>query len=568
MSTTRADRWHLGLTARAVCLWGLGTLAGAGLVLTAVLGLRTTGEVADELRSRSLPASRALSDAAFAASAGQDAFMEAIETTDPAARVAAITAAEAHGRRQEGAWQVYLDHAYGSAEEEALQADYLAAAGRSRELAAALLSLAPNDPTRPAVLANEQRESAKAVGALASIETELYAATVDDQAARVESGIHRTRASTLIAAAGLTAIFTGAAALFLRGTRRDERLFDHEANELRLAGEAAELEGSLQRGLEMAPTEDAAFGILRQALAVVAPDVPTEVLLADSSQAHFHQTLSTSETGEGCAVGGPAQCPAANSGQTWVFEDSRHLDSCPHLRESDHPVWATCVPVSIGGRATGVIHAQRPLDQPLPDRLVTGLELVARKAGDRIAAIRILAKTEAEAQVDPLTGLPNRRTLENQVKELRVTDDRYVVAFADLDHFKAINDAHGHETGDRALRLFARVLRDSIRPRDLVARFGGEEFVAVLPDCSMADAQAVAERIRARLAQALGHASLPVFTVTIGLAPAEPGDPFADITARADVAMLQGKSLGRDRVLVAGDEWPPSPSPALTAAAS
>lgn len=135
----------------------------------------------------------------------------------------------------------------------------------------------------------------------------------------------------------------------------------------------------------------------------------------------------------------------------------------------------------------------------------------------------------------------------------RTLTGRSVVAFTDLDHFKAINDAHGHDTGDRALRLFARVLRDSIRPRDLLARYGGEEFVAVLPDCSLADARIVAERIRSELARALGHATVPPFTVTIGLATAEPGDGLSDVISNADSAMLCAKSLGRDRVLVAGE---------------
>jgi diguanylate cyclase (GGDEF)-like protein len=253
-------------------------------------------------------------------------------------------------------------------------------------------------------------------------------------------------------------------------------------------------------------------------------------------------------------VAGPSQCPAAKSGQTWIFDDSTELDACPHLRAKDEPVWATCVPVSIGGRATGIIRSQLPLDQARPERVATGLELVARKTGERLSAVRILAKTEAEAQVDPLTGLPNRRTLENQVTDQRVLDGSFVIAFADLDHFKGINDSHGHDTGDRALRLFARVLRDSIRPRDLIARFGGEEFVAVFPECSLDDARGVAERIRSELARALENATVPPFTVTIGLALSDPGDQLADVAGRADVAMLQGKAQGRDRVLVAGDE--------------
>jgi len=131
----------------------------------------------------------------------------------------------------------------------------------------------------------------------------------------------------------------------------------------------------------------------------------------------------------------------------------------------------------------------------------------------------------------------------------------------DVDHFKVINDTYGHEIGDRALRLFARVLRDAIRPSDFVARQGGEEFLVVLPDCSLPDARLVAERVRTELTRALAQAEVPPFTVTIGLTRSEAGDAFSEVVARADAAMLKAKSLGRDRVLAAGDVTPPATQP-------
>jgi hypothetical protein len=100
-----------------------------------------------------------------------------------------------------------------------------------------------------------------------------------------------------------------------------------------------------------------------------------------------------------------------------------------------------------------------------------------------------------------------------------------------------------------------------------VARYGGEEFVAVLPDCTKTDARAVAERIRSELAAALRHAAVPTFTVTIGLADGNPGDTLADVVASADTAMLSAKSLGRDRVLAAGD-LDEGPTPDETTATS
>ena len=233
----------------------------------------------------------------------------------------------------------------------------------------------------------------------------------------------------------------------------------------------------------MAPTEEAAFDVVSQALRLVGGDTAIEVLAADSSHAHFRRATATDTDTEGrfaCAVGGPHDCPAASSGQTRVFSDSTTLDACPYLRQHE-PAWAMCVPISMAGRTTGVVHAEAPLPGTVPPTMRPELELVARKAGDRIGALRILARTESQAQLDPLTGLSNRRSLERRVHEMLSEGSSFVVAFVDLDHFKHLNDTHGHDTGDRALRLFGRVLRDSVRPHDIVARYGGEEFIVVLP---------------------------------------------------------------------------------------
>ena len=128
----------------------------------------------------------------------------------------------------------------------------------------------------------------------------------------------------------------------------------------------------------------------------------------------------------------------------------------------------------------------------------------------------------------------------------------FVVAYADLDHFKDLNDLHGHDTGDRALRLFARVLRDCVRPLDIPARYGGEEFVVLLPDCAIIDAQVVAERLRSRLSEVLAGGSVPPFTVSVGLAAAEAGEAMTEVIDRADAALLDAKRLGRNRVVASG----------------
>ena len=166
--------------------------------------------------------------------------------------------------------------------------------------------------------------------------------------------------------------------------------------------------------------------------------------------------------------------------------------------------------------------------------------------------LRAFSRSETQARTDPLTGLLNRRSLEARIHDLGNTGLPFVVAYGDLDHFKMLNDVHGHDAGDRALRLFARVVRDSVRPIDVPARYGGEEFVIVLPDCSIDNAFTVIERIRSQLRGGLANATVPPFTVSFGVAASEPGLTFSQTLEAADQALLCAKRTGRDRIVIAG----------------
>jgi diguanylate cyclase (GGDEF)-like protein len=408
----------------------------------------------------------------------------------------------------------------------------------------------PGSPAYEAGLRAAESELRHQQSLLEDIESTVYLPVIRRGAAAARGGIASTRSAAVISYVALATLFAFVGVWLMRGARRDQRLLISEASALKLAVRQADFERSFQRGLEMEPREESTYYIIGQALSSVAGLASTEVLLADSSQSHFRQVTSNDHIGDmACRVGSPAQCAAASSGQTRVFRDSSRLDTCPFLRGRDDRVWAICAPVSVAGHTVGVTHAQNRIENPPGPELGADLELIARKVGDRIGVLRVLSMTQTQAEVDPLTGLPNRRTLENQVGELLEDQAPFVIAFADLDHFKLINDSHGHATGDRAIRLFARVLRDGIRPQDLVARFGGEEFVAVFPRCSLIEGRVIAERIRSYLTDALAHACIPPFTVTIGLAGTESIGEFAEVLARADAAMLQGKNLGRDRVL-------------------
>jgi len=123
----------------------------------------------------------------------------------------------------------------------------------------------------------------------------------------------------------------------------------------------------------------------------------------------------------------------------------------------------------------------------------------------------------------------------------------------DLDTFKSLNDTHGHDAGDRALRLFAQTLRACLRPEDLACRYGGEEFVVVLPRCSLEDATAALERVQEQLVLNLSQGEVPPFTVSFGVAESGADDSLEGLIRAADAALLRAKATGRNRVVIAGN---------------
>ncbi|AIQ90024.1 MULTISPECIES: PleD family two-component system response regulator [Methylobacterium] len=161
------------------------------------------------------------------------------------------------------------------------------------------------------------------------------------------------------------------------------------------------------------------------------------------------------------------------------------------------------------------------------------------------------------AVIDALTGLHNRRYLDNHLGTLfgdeAARRAQLSVLILDIDHFKGINDSFGHEAGDEVLRGFAERVRQHTRPIDIVARYGGEEVVVILPEAGLGEAQGIAERIRERVEavpfSVLGATRTVPVTVSIGVAVRRGEDLCAaDMLRRADLALYRAKAAGRNRV--------------------
>jgi diguanylate cyclase (GGDEF)-like protein len=187
------------------------------------------------------------------------------------------------------------------------------------------------------------------------------------------------------------------------------------------------------------------------------------------------------------------------------------------------------------------------------DALERAVRYVSRRHLLEQEKARMLEKLAELSVTDDLTALANRRLLRQRLAEETMRSARsgrpFALLMIDLDHFKEVNDQHGHQVGDSVLRQCASTLKECLRGSDLVARYGGEEFCILLPETSARGARLVAERLR----QAVAQLSAPVPTISVGVAMSEPASSADDLIRHADEALYRAKTAGRNRVAVHGE---------------
>lgn len=256
----------------------------------------------------------------------------------------------------------------------------------------------------------------------------------------------------------------------------------------------------------------------------------------------------------------PYECIVVATG----FSDYDPLRLCSQLRSIDRTRFLPIIllageeeeEVIVRGLDLGVNdYVTRPIDaQELGARLRT--QVKRKRYNDHLRAS--VTQTIEMAVTDPLTGLHNRRYLDSHLQTLfdRALARRRPLSLmiTDIDRFKSVNDTYGHDGGDDVLKEFAARLRRNVRGIDLACRFGGEEFVVVMPDTDGPVAQRVAERIRAEIAARpfpIGKDGKAIaVTVSVGVATMQPPhDSVASLLKRADVALYEAKSAGRNRVV-------------------
>lgn len=308
----------------------------------------------------------------------------------------------------------------------------------------------------------------------------------------------------------------------------------------------------LVEALEMVDTEREVYQIVGRAMSEIAPDRPMELLVADSSQAQLERAIQHPQAGApGCTVESPFSCVAVRRGNPVTFADSEALNACPRLRGRDSgAVSAVCVPISFMGHSLGVLHTTGPSGQLPSAEQIWQLTTLGIQAGSRIGTVRAFERTQLQAATDSLTGLANRRSFEEVVRTLSAGGTTYSLVMCDLDHFKRLNDTYGHEAGDRALRTFAEVMREILRPEDHVARWGGEEFAIVMPGTVSSNAVKVIDRLRALLAERIVVSGVTPFTASFGVADTHMSTRFDELVRIADDALYRSKQNGRDQATI------------------
>ncbi len=217
-------------------------------------------------------------------------------------------------------------------------------------------------------------------------------------------------------------------------------------------------------------------------------------------------------------------------------------------------------PVRKEGKISGVLQLDYPAESPdLTQRAQRLCEAVATQCGVALERAERADELQRLAVTDPLTGLGNRRQLLHDLRREVVRAQRMQeplsIVMLDIDNFKEFNDSRSHIEGDKLLHTFGRFLAKSLRGMDVAGRYGGEEFLLILPNTPIAGAQELLGRIRS------DWATLSVVvTFSGGLASLHPKETAVDVVLRADIAMLRAKRAGRDRVMVSDEIHSPTSS--------
>ena len=247
-----------------------------------------------------------------------------------------------------------------------------------------------------------------------------------------------------------------------------------------------------------------------------------------------------------------AECWALRRGRPHLYAPASAAAVCGHIGQCEDS--CLCVPLVSQGETLAVLHLRHAGAEVLSEDVQRLGSALAEQLSLAVGNLRLQETLRSGSERDPLTDLYNRRHLEISLHRELARAQRHgfpvSLIMMDVDHFKAFNDTNGHDAGDEVLRQVAHVLKRHTRAEDVACRYGGEEFLVVLPGCAVDDAYSKAEAIREAVAQlqVLSRGSaLPRITLSLGIACyPQDGDRMEDLIGGADAALYQAKAKGRN----------------------
>jgi diguanylate cyclase (GGDEF)-like protein/PAS domain S-box-containing protein len=254
----------------------------------------------------------------------------------------------------------------------------------------------------------------------------------------------------------------------------------------------------------------------------------------------------------------PASCWALRTGHPHLVVEGDSTAPCAHAAGVKNTY--LCIPILAQGETLGILHLQATAEVPHLESTDLSIKTTfAGQVGLSIANIRLREALRTQSVRDALTGLYNRRyleeVLEREVRRAARSAQSLGILMIDLDHFKSFNDTYGHDAGDAVLRETGQFLAKGIRAEDFVCRFGGEEFVVLLPTADMDASRGRAERLRSKMREQTimyQGKSLGMVTISVGVASfPQHGVSPKELMAAADAALYEAKRGGRDQVAVA-----------------
>jgi len=262
----------------------------------------------------------------------------------------------------------------------------------------------------------------------------------------------------------------------------------------------------------------------------------------------------------------PTKCWALRRGQLHHVDDTETDVTCAHLTSEAHGSYV-CMPLTAQGETVGLLYlegAPSEMSDSEGQKALADMRVLCENLALALVNLRLRESLRYQSLRDPLTGLHNRRYLE-EVLDLEFAKSRrsgaaLSIIMVDVDHFKSINDNFGHDAGDIVLRHLAATIGGHVRKGDVACRYGGEEFVILMPDFEPAAAAERAEVLRQMIKSASLRADgteIPQITASFGVAGYAGDDRQpADVLREADHALYQAKAAGRDRVSMALSELP------------